>query len=165
MHSSRMRTAHSSSRHDGGVSGPDPPQFPPWVWAWIWSPSISPLGVGLDLIPLNFPLGCGPGPDPPPFSPWVWAWRQGVCSGGGGVCSRGMSAPGGISAPGLVSTLGGMSVPGRVCSGGCLLLWGVCSGGRGVCGIPAYTEADTPPVNRITDACKNITLPQLRWGR
>ena len=41
---------------------------------WIWSPSISPLGVGLDLIPLNFPLGCGPGSDPPQFPPWVWAW-------------------------------------------------------------------------------------------
>ena len=25
--------------------------------------------------------------------------------------------------------------------------------------------ADTPPVNRITDVCKNITLPQLRCGR
>ena len=85
MHSSRMRTARSSSRRGGLVliplnfplgcwPGPDPPQFPPWVWAWISSPSISPLGVGLDLIPLNFPLGCGPGSDPPQFPPWVWAW-------------------------------------------------------------------------------------------
>ena len=31
-------------------------------------------GGGLDLIPLNFPLGCGPGSDPPQFLPWVWAW-------------------------------------------------------------------------------------------
>ena len=89
MHSSRMRTTRSSSRH-GGVStsppeqatpleqvppprqiplnflpgcgpGLDPPQLPPWVWAWTRSPSTSPLGVGLDQIPLNFPLGCGPG--------------------------------------------------------------------------------------------------------
>ena len=29
---------------------------------------------GLDLIPLNLPLGCGPGSDPPQFAPWVWAW-------------------------------------------------------------------------------------------
>ena len=43
MHSSRMCTAHSSSRRGGLV-----------------------------LISLNFPLGCGPGPDPPQFSPWVW---------------------------------------------------------------------------------------------
>ena len=70
-----------------GGPGSDLPQFLPWVWAWIWSPSISPLGVsldlipsishlgvGLDLIPLNSPLGCGPGSDPPQFLPWVWAW-------------------------------------------------------------------------------------------
>ena len=63
----------------GCVPGSDPPQFPPWVWAWtwslqfspwvwawIWSPSISTLGVGLDLIPLNFPLGCGPVEAPGP---------------------------------------------------------------------------------------------------
>ena len=71
MHSSRMRTARSSS-HRG--FGPDPPQFPTWMLAWTWSPSISPLGVGLDLIPLNSPLGCGPGSDPSQFPPWVWAW-------------------------------------------------------------------------------------------
>ena len=51
-------------------------------------------------------------------------------------------------------------------SGGCLLPGGVCSGGvcYGGClllgggGIPACTEADTPPVDRITDTSKNITL-------
>ena len=73
-----MRTAHSSSHHrgEGCVSGPDPPQLPPWVWSWTRSPSTSPLGVGLDQIPLNFPLGCGPGPDPPQLPPWVWAWTK-----------------------------------------------------------------------------------------
>ena len=30
--------------------------------------------------------------------------------------------------------------------------------GLGGGGIPACTEADTPPVNRMTDRCKNITL-------
>ena len=84
-----MRTARSSSRRGGWGGGlvliplnfplgcwpgPDPPEFPPWVWARIWSSSISPLGVGLDLIPLNFPPGCGPGSDAPEFPPWVWAW-------------------------------------------------------------------------------------------
>ena len=40
---------------------------------------------------------------------------------------------------------------------------GVCL--HGVC-IPAYTLADTqPPMNRMTDRCKNIILPQLRCGR
>ena len=52
---------------------------------------------------------------------------------------------------------GGVSAPGGV---GCLLWGGVCFGGGmsapGGC-IPACTEAD-PPVNRITDACKNITF-------
>ena len=53
----------------------------------------------------------------------------------GVVCSWGVSAPGGVSGP-------GGSAPGRG-------------------GITACTEAD-PPVDRITDACKNITLAQLR---
>ena len=30
-------------------------------------------------------------------------------------------------------------------------------------GIPACTEAD-PPVNRMTDRCKNITLPQTSFA-
>ena len=41
---------------------------------WSWSTWISPLDVGLDLIPLNFPLGCGSESDSPEFPPWVWAW-------------------------------------------------------------------------------------------
>ena len=45
--------------------------------------------------------------------------------------------------------------------GECLLLGGLSAPG----GIPTCTEADTPSVNRITDACKNITLAQLRCGR
>ena len=40
------------------------------------SPSTSPLGVGLDQISLNFPLGCWPGPDPPQLPPWLWAWPR-----------------------------------------------------------------------------------------
>ena len=40
------------------------------------SPSNSPLGVGLDQIPLNFPPGCGPELDPPQLPPWVWAWTR-----------------------------------------------------------------------------------------
>ena len=63
--------------------------------------------------------------------------------------------------------MGGVSAPGGVCSGdvcssggGCLLR-GVSGPGGCVCslgGVPACTEADTPPVNRMTDRCKNITL-------
>ena len=54
--------------------------------------------------------------------------------------------------------------PSMLCAGG----WGVCllpggcllQGG----GIPACTETDPPPVNRITDACENITLPYFVAG-
>ena len=59
----------------GGGAGQFPLNFPPWVWAWTRSLLTSPLGVGLDQIPLNFPLGCGSGPDPPQLPPWLWAWR------------------------------------------------------------------------------------------
>ena len=59
---------------------------------------------------------------------------------------------------------GGSALPvGSALSGGV----SPCQEGRGVGvggGIPACTEAD-PHMNRITDACENITLPQLRCGR
>ena len=48
-----------------GIPRPDPPQLPPWLWAWTRSPSISPLAVGLDQMPLHFPLGCGAWRTPP----------------------------------------------------------------------------------------------------
>ena len=68
---------------------------------------------------------------------------------GGGVCLvRGVSAPGGVSAPrgwGVV---------------GCLLLGGLLRGG-----IPACTETDTPPPCGQTHACENITsLRPLKMG-
>ena len=79
----------------------------------------------------------------------------------------GVSAPGGYLLPGAGGCCSGrreVSAP-----GGCLLLGGCLLGGvsaprgdllKGVSargdGIPACTEADTPPVDRITDACKNI---------
>ena len=53
---------------------------------------------------------------------------------------------------------------GGVCSGGGAWSGGICSGGVcsvGVCsrgGIPACIEAEPPPVNRMTNRCKNITL-------
>ena len=60
---------------------------------------------------------------------------------------------------------------------GGLLPGGVCLGGgggkRGACllsqeevCVSQHAMGQTPPpVNRITDMCKNITLPQLRYGR
>ena len=72
-------------------------------------------------------------------------------SGEGGVWSGGVSAPGG-SAP------GGCLVWGGVCSWGGLLREGVCS--QGGCLLPGDVLPQTrcPPVNRMTDRCKNITL-------
>ena len=98
----------------------------------------------------------------------------------GGVWSQGVSALG-VSGPGEVSGLGGVclgvSAWGCVWSGGCLVQGGIWLGGclvggqvpgvsaLGGVGIPVCIEADTLPVNRMTDACKNITLAQLHCGR
>ena len=79
----------------------------------------------------------------------------------GGVYSKGVSAWGVSALGGCLLRRGGFCSGGVSAPGGCLLHGGVCSGGlsaRGVCGIPTCTEADIPPVDRITDACKNITL-------
>ena len=59
---------------------------------------------------------------------------------------RGGSAPGG--SPCVCVCVGGWFQPGGLPAGGAL---------------PALPE--TPPVDRITDACKNITLAQLRCDR
>ena len=59
------------------------------------------------------------------------------------MLTRGVSAP--CGGPGGVSAPRGMSAGGG----------GVCSRGGG---IPACTEAESPPVNRMTNRCKNITL-------
>ena len=148
-----MRTAHSSSR--GGV-GRDPPEFSPWMLAWTWSPSISPMGVGLDVISLNFPLGygprsdslnfplgCGPGSDPHQFPPWVWAWTWSPSISPLGVGLAGGSPWQGVSLKGGVSLAGGSPWQRGVSLAG---------------GFPY------PPVNRMTNRCKNITLPQTSFA-
>ena len=107
--------------------------------------------------------------------------RGGVWSGvgcllQGGVYSGGAVWSGGCLVQG-VSGLGGVW-SGRVWSGGCLLQGGLCSGGvsapggSSLGGVSASVHAGIhppeqtpPPVNRMTDACKNITLAQLRCGR
>ena len=111
-------------------------------------------------------------------------WGGGVP--GQGCLVRGCLVQGGVCLGGVWSR--GVSGLGGVCSGGCLLQGGVCSRGmpglgglvlggpglggsapRGVCsqgvGIPACTEADTPPSCGQTHACENITLAQLRCSR
>ena len=73
-------------------------------------------------------------------------------SRGVGASRRGVRFPGGSPA-----SQGGHLLPrGCVFPGGCLLPGGGRSASRGG-SIPVCTEAD-PPVNRITDTSKNITL-------
>ena len=83
-----------------------------------------PLGMGLDLIPLDFPLGYGPGPDPPQFPPWVWAWRA----------PPGADPPRSSHSPGAATPR--EQAPPRK---------------------QAPPGLGIPPVNRMTDACENIT--------
>ena len=126
------------------------------MWAWIWSSSISSLGVCLDLIPLNFPLGCGPGSDPPLFLPWVWAWKGSPWQGGllgRGSPWRGVSLAGGSPWQG-VSLVGGSP-------------WqGVSLAGEG--GSPCQGASflgDPPPWTEfLTHASENITLPQTSFA-
>ena len=48
--------------------------------------------------------------------------------------------------------------------GGCMVLGGAWSKGVGGV-IPSCTEAaPSPPVNRMTNRCKNITLPQTSFA-
>ena len=133
MHSSRMRTGRSSTV--------------------CWS-----------LLP-------GGGGSPPRWGGGdVSAPRGAVCSGGGGGwggCLLWGKGQGGVSLLGGVCLLPGGLLRGVSASGGwgCLLpggcplqrgplLGGVCS--RGV--VSQHALRQTPPVNRMTDRCKNITL-------
>ena len=83
-----------------------------------------------------------------------WPSREGgVCPGG--CLPRGLSALGVSAYMGVC--LGGVCLvgclPRGMCLPGCVCLGGVCLVG---CTLPP-----PPPVNRMTDACKNITFPQL----
>ena len=62
------------------------------------------------------------------------------------------------------------------CAGGVCLVCGIVPGPGAGClvqGVPGpgggvvskHALRQTPPLNRITHACENITLPQLRYGR
>ena len=74
---------------------------------------------------------------------------------GGGVWYRGGLVPGGVSGPRGVSGLGGSGPGGSgVVPGGCLVL-----GGEGV----SAGQESPPPVNRMTNRCKNITLAKTSF--
>ena len=82
-----------------------------------------------------------------------------ACTGQESVSAQGGVCPGGCL-PWEVSTCG-VFAQGVFAQGGCLRGEWV---GGGVC--PVHAGIHTPPhVNRMTDACENITFPQLRYGR
>ena len=70
MHSSRMRTAHSSSRHGGGLHTHTPLEQAPTGAA-----TIPGAATPWSRPPRVDPPPCGPGdlpwPDPPQLPPWV----------------------------------------------------------------------------------------------
>ena len=83
---------------------------------------------------------------------------------GVGVCPVGSVSPAGLPLTRGVSASdqGGVSAQeGDVCLGvsawGCLL--------RGCISQHALGQTSPSPMDKITDACENITLPQLRCGR
>ena len=114
------------------------------------------------------PVGCVPA------AHWPYA---GVCFPGGGLPGPGGSlVPGGSAWSGGVSALSrGVACP--VCGGGSLVPGGSAWSRGGLPGsgggsawsggglASQHALRQIPPMDRITDACKNITLAQLRCGR
>ena len=75
----------------------------------------------------------------------------GACMARGGMCGRGHAWQGGMHGKGRHVWHGG--VHGRGCA------W------QGHAWQGHEWQGAWPPVNRMTDRCKNITLPQLRCGQ
>ena len=87
-----------------------------------------------------------------------WCLPRGLVSAQGeGVSTQGVSAQGGVR-PGGGSSQGGFAwlsvCPGGVSAQGGVLPGGVCPGG-------CLPDPHPRPVDRMTDACENITFPQL----
>ena len=176
MHSSRMRTARllpisPSCTALGGVSGPRlctwsrGMYLPRGVPAWGYLPRGVCLLGGMYLVcgvylvggctcPVGEPTQ-GSVPDQGVYLPGecTWSWGAGGVPvlgdvpGPGGTCLGGYTCMGGVPSPG----------------GGCTCLGGVPAQGVHLSGgVPARgsTCPGTPPVNRMTNRCKNITLPQ-----
>ena len=120
----------------------------PWVLAWR-PPGCGPgnLGVGLET-----PLGVGL------ETPWVWAWKPGCGPGDPPGCGPGDPLGVGLETP-LARPLN--FLPG--CGPGNLQgMLGYRPPPRDLLqGMLGYH----PLVNKNTDTCENITLPQLRCGR
>ena len=123
--------------------------------------------MGLDLIPLNFPWEGG---SLAGGYPWGGLLGRGISLEGvslGGVLlkgglSRGVFFEGGLLGRGKgVSLAKGVSLVGGPLGRGVFLVGGL--PGRGVSLAGEVSLADLP-VNRMTDACENITLPQTSFA-
>ena len=84
------------------------------------------------------PVGCVL----PACCPYLPAWTAPGGSAPGGICCQGLR--------GVCLLPGGFLLPGGVCFPG---------------GASQHGLRQTPSVKRITDTCKNITLPELRCWR
>ena len=140
MHSSRRRTACllpvSPSMHCSGGAGGRMGEAGPRGYTWSGGVYLVPGGV---LGPGGVYLVQGGVPGPRGCT-----WSQWGCVPGPGGCTWSWGVPG----------LGGVPGPGGIPGpGGCTWSQGV------------YLPRHSPTVDRITDACENITLPQLRCGR
>ena len=91
------------------------------------------------------PPGAGtpPRPDPPQLPPWVWAWTRSPSTPPLGV---------GLGLETCKACHAGIPPPLETW---CKACWDT------TCNA-CWDTTTPPPVNRITDACENITLPQLR---
>ena len=106
-----------------------------------------------------------PGGVPGPGGVYL-VWGEGCTWSGGVPGLGGVHGPRGVYLVwGCTWSQGGVPCPGGVPGpGGVYLVWGV-PGPGGVYLVPGGPGQVLPPMDRITDACKNITLPQLRCGR
>ena len=101
---------------------------------------------------------------------WGGTWFRGCVPGPRGVylVLGGVPGPRGVPGPGgcTWSWVGGVPGPGGCTwSRGVYLVPGGCTWSRGYLVLGGVPGQVLPPVHRITDACKNITFPQLRCGR
>ena len=117
----------------------------PGLGSCAWS-----RGVYLALGGCTWSRGGVPGPEGCTWSGGVYLVWGVYLVPGGCTWSRGVPGPRGVYLV-LGGVPGPRGVPGP---GGCTWSWG-----------EDLVRYPPPPVNRITDACKNITLPQLRCGR
>ena len=79
-------------------------------------------------------------------------------------CSGGCTCWGCVPGPGGCTCWGVYLVPGGVPGPGGVYLPGGCTWSGGVYLVGGCTCPGTPPVNRMTDRCKNITLPQTSFA-